>query len=315
MPDILIIGAGAVGMGVGAGLIKAGANVTFLDNEAKVEALRNGGCHRIGIFGEIHNPPEAFSATVSYDLDKSFDYIIVSAKAMANGAIAKALFKHPALFKESCRIIIFQNGLNTNTAYEALFDKSIIFNARIITGFSAPEPNVSLVTVHREPLLLGSVYGFSEKPLEDIAALISSTGFEARTSPDVAKAIWSKVIYNCALNPLGAVLNAPYGYLSESPDAKEYVSHIVDEAFAVMTASGASTFAKDSEEYKTELFEKSIPLTASHRSSTLQDIQKKQRTEIDTLNGAISDLGKKYGVPTPFNDAITLIIRALQGNI
>lgn len=310
---ILIIGAGAVGIGVGAGLIQSGADVTFIDFGETYEALKAHGCKRTGIFGDIENAPETFKAVNSYDdIEGGFNYILICAKAMANDSIASTLHAHPEFFGENCRMIIFQNGLNTNTAYERLFDKSIIFNARIITGFSRPAANTSLVTVHREPLLLGSIYGFSEEPLRDLAEMISASGFEATVSADIYKAIWSKVIYNCALNPLGAVLNQPYGFLSECSDAKEFVSHIVDEAFAVMTASGCSTFAKDSEEYKAELFEKSIPLTASHRSSTLQDILRKQKTEIDTLNGALVELGKKHGVATPFNEAVTLIIRAIE---
>jgi ketopantoate reductase len=45
-------------------------------------------------------------------------------------------------------------------------------------------------------------------------------------------------------------------------------------------------------------------------ASMLQDVVKRRRTEIDFLNGYVSDEGKKVGVPTPFCDAASALVRA-----
>ena len=41
----------------------------------------------------------------------------------------------------------------------------------------------------------------------------------------------------------------------------------------------------------------------------LQDILAKRKTEIDALNGAISRLARENGIPTPYNDLLTLLIK------
>jgi 2-dehydropantoate 2-reductase len=44
------------------------------------------------------------------------------------------------------------------------------------------------------------------------------------------------------------------------------------------------------------------------RPSFLQDVLKGRRTEIEYLNGYVSEQGRKVGVPTPFNDAIVRVV-------
>ena len=48
-------------------------------------------------------------------------------------------------------------------------------------------------------------------------------------------------------------------------------------------------------------------------ASTLQDLSKGRRTEIDHLNGAVAALGAGYGIDCPVNRALTAIIKALEG--
>ena len=55
-----------------------------------------------------------------------------------------------------------------------------------------------------------------------------------------------------------------------------------------------------------------LPDTFAHRASTLQDIEKRQKTEIDTLNGCIQRIGKKHGVQTPTHDMIVEMIRGIE---
>lgn len=312
MLSILIIGSGAVGIGIGAGLISSGCDVTFLAKGETKTALEEKGCGRTGVFRDIYAAPDAFSVTDTYHIKKSFDYVLVTSKAFSNEEIAASLSKFPSLFKKEGKILIIQNGLGTNTAFEKYFDKSLIYNARIITGFSRPERNISRISVHRDAMLMGSMYSFSEECLKPLASAISLSGLPAQTCDDIVKPIWSKVIYNCALNPLSAVFGKPYGFLGEQDCTKEFICHIIDEAYAVMYAAGGRTFIPTAEEYKEEFFRETLPISAAHCASTLQDIQKKQKTEIDTLNGALVSLGERFGVPTPYNNAITLIIRGIE---
>ncbi len=312
MSNIFIIGSGAVGIAVGSTLINSGENVTFFARGATKEALLFEGCRREGALGALAISPDRCSVTDSYGISAPFDFILVTAKALANEEIADSLSRHSTLFHENTKIVIMQNGLGIIDPFEKRFDKSVIYNARVITGCSRPAPNVSAISIHRDLLLLGSLYSYPASVMEPIADALSRSGFPSATCDEIEKPIWYKIIYNCALNPLSALFGKPYGFLGDCPSMREYVSHIIDEAYEVMYASGHSTYIQTAEEYKRIFFEETLPLSYSHRSSTLQDIEKKQKTEIDTLNGAIAALGKSLGVPTPYNDALTLIIRAIE---
>ena len=44
----------------------------------------------------------------------------------------------------------------------------------------------------------------------------------------------------------------------------------------------------------------------------LQDIRAGKKCEIDAINGVVCAFGKKYGVPTPFNDRTVAIVHSLE---
>ena len=120
------------------------------------------------------------------------------------------------------------------------------------------------------------------------------------------------MLYNTTLNPLGAILNMSYGELADSAHLVGIMNRLIEETFAVMDAAGYRTFWKDAKAYQDVFYSKLVPDTFAHRSSTLQDIEKRRKTEIDTLNGCILRLGEKHGVPTPTHSMIVEMIRGIE---
>ena len=59
----------------------------------------------------------------------------------------------------------------------------------------------------------------------------------------------------------------------------------------------------------TRLLGKVAPNT---KGSMLQDVENELRTEIDVINGAIVEAGRPFGIPTPYNDAMVCLIKALE---
>jgi len=114
------------------------------------------------------------------------------------------------------------------------------------------------------------------------------------------------------LNPLGAILNVPYGRLGDTPEVLAVIRRIIEEIFAVAAAKGVELGYAGPDEYYAFLLEQQLPPTAQHRASMLQDMELGRRTEIDALNGAISRYGKGLGVATPVNDVITAVIKGLE---
>ena len=314
--DVLIVGAGAIGVAMGASLRSVGCAVSLYARGETMQAIARGGLHRRGLFGDLDVPAE--DVTVTDDLGTfgpgAFDYILICVKTMANDAVSRELADHRQILKDGGKLVILQNGWGNDRAYLERFAKEQVCSARVITGFQRLEPNVSNITVHTAPVLLGNLYGLPVDDLQPLAEAIHAGGIPSQTTDDVAAALWAKMIYNCTLNPLGAVLGLHYGALMDTPEAKAIMDELIDEIFAVMHAAGYRTYWDTPEAYKKEFYGKLVPDTYNHNSSTLQDIRKKHPTEIGTLTGKILELAREHGVAVPANTMLYRQIRTLEVN-
>lgn len=311
---VLIIGAGALGIAIGASLKKSGFNVDFLAREETGQAIRDFGIRREGLFEEIIIPKGGVYAYSAYEElpDAAYDFIIISVKTTANAEVSDMLNQYRNCMKNDCKIIFMQNGFYYEQPFLKYFDRSIIYHSRVITGFKRSERNVSTITVHQAPVLIGTLYGNPLEPVRCIAEAIREAGLPSEITEDVEKALWAKLIYNTTLNPLGAILGLSYGELLESEYARSIMDVLIEECFEIMNRAGYSTYWQTPEEYRKVLYEELIPDTAGHRSSTLQDIERKQKTEIDTLTGSLLVLASEYETDAPVQTMVYWMVKALE---
>lgn len=314
--NVLIIGAGAIGIAVGASLESQGVSVDFLARGTTLEAIKNQGVGRTGLFGDYSCKAGAVGAFASYQElpADAYDYVIVSAKTMANEEISQKLWTARACMKKTGKIVIMQNGWGNDVPYLTNFPVEQVYNARVITGFQRTSPNISNITVHTAPVLLGSLHGCNQDCMVPLQQAMNAGGIPTEVTDEVGKYLWAKMLYNTTLNPLGAILGVNYGRLMESESSKAIMDLLIEETFAVIQAAGYTTNWECAEEYKTVFYDKLIPDTYNHRASTLQDIEKKQKTEIDTLNGCIVKLAKEHGVPVPTHEMIVRLIHSIEDN-
>jgi 2-dehydropantoate 2-reductase len=311
---VLIYGGGAVGLGLASCLLKSGARVDIISRMDTVVSLRKNGLARTGIFGDYHAGPSAFGSFSSPDeLPKeAYDYILVCTKSFDSFHAAKDLSGHKTLFGESTKIVLFQNGWSNADIFTSFFDKEIIYSARVITGFHRYKPNEVTITVHADAIHIGSLFGGDLSKVEELSRSINNGGIPCETTADIEKDLWAKMLYNCALNPLGAILDVPYGKLAEQQYTRSIMDEIVEEVFEVMTKAGFRTHWETAADFLDIFYSKLVPDTAGHKSSTLQDIAAKKPTEIDALNGAVIKLAEKFAVPIPYNLIVYNIIKFIE---
>jgi 2-dehydropantoate 2-reductase len=87
---------------------------------------------------------------------------------------------------------------------------------------------------------------------------------------------------------------------------------LIEETFMIMDAAGAETYWSNSDEYREEFFGKLVPDTAEHRSSTLQDIERGRKTEIDFMTGSLLNLASQYDVVVTMHSMIYWLVKALE---
>ena len=308
--NYLVMGAGALGSVFGGLLAERGHDVTFVGLDDHLLAMQDRGLTVTGIWG-VHRiePVKAHFGTEG--LSGTYDAVLLSVKSYHTAAvIAQTL---PFIHERSL-VFSIQNGLgNWETIADAVgWDRTV--GARVIFGAEVTSPGTARVTVYADRVLLGSPSRTApESAIQTVCDHLNDAGIPTALCGEIASYLWGKVLYNCALNALGAILNVPYGSLRETPEIMALIHAIIGEIFAVARAKQVQLPYENPDHYYRTLAEVQLPPTAMHRSSMLQDMTRGSRlTEIDALNGAISRYGHGLNVPTPVNDALTAIIKGFH---
>lgn len=314
--NVLIIGAGAVGIGLASSILSQNINTSIYATGKTAKAINENGIKRTGLFTHYSFTKDELKVYENYSEipDNCFDYVFITSKTTANSDIACNLNEYKNILKDDFKIIIFQNGFGNDEEYLKYFTKKEVFCARVITGFSRPERHISEVTVYTEPILIGSLQGENADDLKIIADAITDSGIKCILTDELDKYLWAKMLYNCSLNGLGTILDVNYGKLTENPYTISLMNSIIEEIFNVINASGYKTLWGSPEEYQNIFYSKLVPDTYNHYSSTHQDIQRQIKTEIDTLNGKVIDLGEKHGVDVSTNKVIYNMIKAIESD-
>ncbi len=305
----LVMGAGALGSIFGGLLAERGHDVTFVGLDDHLKAMQDKGLRITGIWGD-HTIEPVTACYGTAGLSGTFDAVLLSVKSYLSATVVRQIlpFIHPHTLVYS-----IQNGLGNWEAIANAVGWDRTVGARIIFGAEIVEPGTAKVTVYADKVLLGSPSG--DVPPERIQGFcddLNDAGIPTEITANIAAALWGKVLYNSALNPLGAILNVPYGRLRDVPEVLAVMRRIIEEIFAVAEAKNIALDYGGADDYYRFLIEKQLPPTAKHRASMLQDMELGRRTEIDALNGAISRYGRELGVPTPANDVVTAIIKGLE---
>jgi len=310
----LIYGCGAVGLGIASCLLKSKDEVDIIARENTVLALRKHGLVRTGIWGDYSAGPATFGSYTSLSEigTKTYDYILVCTKSFDSFEAAKDLAQYDSLFGENTKIVLFQNGWGNAEIFLSFFDKEKIYNARVITGFRRSKANEVAITVHADSIHIGSLFSNDLACIQSLCQSIDKGGIPCKATGEIGKDLWAKMLYNCALNPLGAILDVPYGELAEHEPSRIIMKGIVEEVFEVIKAAGHQTHWQSPKNFLEVFYKQLVPDTAKHKSSTLQDILAKKKTEIDALNGAVIKLAEKHKVHVPYNSAVYNIVKFIE---
>jgi 2-dehydropantoate 2-reductase len=316
---IVIWGAGAVGLGLASALANSSENsddrLRILGRNAETLALlETRGITRTGFFGKAHVAPSQLEIANSTGtlIEDPPDWLLVCTKAFSSVGIASALEPIAQHLVERTRLLLCQNGWGNELPFLSFWPKPRLFHARIITGFQLRSPTEVEITAHAAPIALGSVFGASPDCLVPLAQRFSEGGISAETTDDMRGVLWAKMLYNCALNPLGAIAGRRYGELVDSSTTRALLEEIVREIFVVLDAAGERVAWPNAAAYLETLYSELIPPTAAHESSMLQDLRAQRPTEIEALCGAVEHLASEHEIATPVVSALAELVRVAE---
>jgi 2-dehydropantoate 2-reductase len=203
-----------------------------------------------------------------------------------------------------------QNGCGNVEQVLATFGTNRTLGARVITGFALTAPGVATITVCADDIHIGPSGGdIIPERAKQLAAAIRHAGHPTAAVSDIHPSLFAKLLYNCTLNPLGAILGVHYGALGERAETRRVMNQVIEETWSVITALGGRTPWTSALAYQEVFYANLLPATYNHRASMLQDVENGKPTEVDALVGYVVAQGRRLGVVTPTCDLLTQLVK------
>ena len=289
--NIIVLGAGAIGSLYGAKLSKLN-DVTLVGRKRHADSIKK---HGLKITG-IENGTYKLKASIKISKIKENTLILLTTKVTDSEEAAKNIKN---LIKKDTVILCLQNGLYSENAVKRIIGKKCLV-LRAVTNFGAAFLNPGSIKYNNYSYTAIEKSGRSE----EIAENFRQCGLNGHTSKNIKYDMWKKLVLNCVLNPITAILEVKNNGISDER-LDPLKNLIIDECLNVAKKNGI--WIDLDVKQLNNAFKSSLNI-----SSMQQDILKGRKTEIDYLNGAVAQLGRKYGIECPANEALAEIIKSME---
>jgi 2-dehydropantoate 2-reductase len=291
---VAVMGAGAVGCYYGGMLARAGNEVVLIGRPAHVQAFREAG---LRLQTQSFDERVRVQASTEASAARGAGLVLFCVKSTDTESAGAAMAAH--LDKDAV-ILTLQNGVDNAERLAAGVAQTVVpAVVYVATEMAGP----GHVLHHgRGELLIGP-----SRASEELVALFATAGVPVQISPNVAGALWAKLIVNCAYNALSAITQLPYGRLVQGEGIAATMQDVVTECLAVARAAGVEV-PGDMRDAVPQI----ARTMAGQFSSTAQDLARGKRSEIDYLNGYVVRKGEALGVPTPVNRVLHALVRLLE---
>jgi 2-dehydropantoate 2-reductase len=317
-----VFGAGSIGSLFG-GILSKRYDVTLLGRKKHMDEIKKNGLKITGKTNRVFYPKTGTKRGGKYDL------IILTVKAYDT---KKSMNTLKSIIDSNTIILSLQNGLGNEEIiansiglskgcdgksqrdFPSIPGKTEGFsrgNKGVLRGIT--NHGVIFVKpgeIHHSGMgetVIGEIDGKKTERIKKICSMFNNTGIKTKISNDIKKDVWAKTIINSAINPVTAITGLKNGYLLKIPMLTGFMGQVCLEGVRVANKSGVFFDSDVFEETK-----KTAGLTAENKSSMLQDLQNRKKTEIDFINGAIAKTGKMHGIETPLNSMLTVLVKVLE---
>lgn len=298
---IAVFGAGAMGSVYAGLLAEAGHEVRAVDIwREHVDAINQDGLRVEGASGD--RVVRGIDATSNATDVGECDLYVLATKASGVGPAAKMI---ASLMGSNSIVITIQNGLGAGERIARHMDTGRVLLG-VADGFGASMKGPGHVHHNAMNLIrVGEMSGGMTERLLRITRVWQEAGFNAQAFEDIDQLIWGKYICNVAFSGPCTVFDYTLGELMADSAAWAIAQGCALEVFALGRAKNIAFSFEDPLEY-VEAFGNKMP---DARPSMLLDHHAKRASEIDAINGMAVELGRELGIPTPYNEVLSAIIR------
>ena len=295
---IAVMGSGGLGGYFGARLALGGADVRFIARGRHLQAMRSDGLR-------VEGPEPLHVARVDATDDPAevgvVDLVMFCVKLWDTEA---ALQQIRPLVGPRTAIVSFQNGVLKDQSLRAAYDTAQIMGGVGYVATTIDRPGVIRQTGPMQRLLFGEFDGArSPRGLAFLDACLAG-GINAELSDHILREIWQKFVFLVALSGTTTTMRMRIGPIRSNPQTRAFLLDLMREVVAVGRAHGVD-LAEDFAERRLQLADDVAP---DMTSSMHHDLERGNPLEVRWLAGAVVELGRAKGVPTPLNRAVADIL-------
>ena len=317
---IAIYGAGSLGTILGAYIARKGEKIELINrNKAHVEALQTKGAT---ITGTV-NFNQAVTAYTPSEMSGKYDIFFLMTKQQHNVEVVNMLKDYMA---PEGVLVTFQNGL-PEVQIASILGEERVMGCTVAWGATLQSPGVCELTSEPDALSfsLGTISNNRSKHFEKVKEVLEMMG-TVDVEENFLGTRWSKLLINAAFSGMSAVLGCTFGEAAGPRESRRIVQALIKECIDVCKLGNIRiepVQGKDivklldyNNPFKRAFSFFIIPIAirkhAKLKASMLQDLEKGKLTEVDAINGAVSEYGRKVGCPTPMNNRVVEIIHQIE---
>jgi 2-dehydropantoate 2-reductase len=296
---IVIMGAGGLGGYFGARLAAAGNDVAFIARGAHLTAIREHGLRVESALGNLHLRDVV--ATDDPGTLSPADVVMIAVKLWDTEAAAEAV---RPLVRPGTAVVSFQNGVSKDDVLTSILGREAVIGGVGQIGVVIASPGVIRHTGTMAKLIFGELDNTRSSRVEALLDACTAAGIDAEIAENINLAIWQKFAFLVPMSACTASMRSTIGAIRANPQARAFLVDVTREVVAVGRALGVN-LADDFVEQRMAFVETLPPqMTASMQG----DLARGNRLELPWLSGAVVELGKRTGVPTPLNRAVADIL-------
>ncbi len=330
---VAIYGAGAMGTVLGAFLTKGGLkNVELITrNAAHVQGLNE--CAQIECKADGDEIKVKVHACTPEQMSGKYDVVFLMTKQRYNAEILQAITPY---LHENSIVCTTQNGLPEQSVASVVGEEATFFGVASFGANFIGAGKVAL-TSKREAMRL-SIAPMHSNNQEKTRLLLDVLAYAGRGIGNGAFAVqtqnaigarWSKLAINAAFSGLSVVTGLTFGEIAKKRRTKKLALGILREAFAVATANGVVLDKMQGHDMqkllggrgfiKTQISLALLPVAMKkHKKLTsgmLKDVLSGKKCEIDYVNGAVVEAGKRVGVPSPLCEKVVELVHGIENGL
>jgi 2-dehydropantoate 2-reductase len=296
----VIMGAGAMGSLFGA-LLALSEGVWLVDiRQEQIDAIQSAG---LTLEEKGKAQTIRVNATSNVTSIGKADLVIFFVKTYHT---EKAASDALVLQKEGTLFLTLQNGLGNEEAICKQVDRRNVMLGVTNHGATLLGPG-HIRHAGWGKTYIGELDGKVTDRVKQIALVFNQAGIETEVTSSIRDLVWDKLFINIGINALTALTGLKNGQLLDHPETLRLVEALVSEAVEIARKKGILIKGNPLEKVKAV-----AEATRQNRSSMGQDFDYKRRTEIDAINGAVVREAEHLGIPVPYNQMITDLIKVIE---